>query len=57
MRKVDQLLAQKMTRKQFLITLGTIFTGLFGLTALSGILSHNEPDTELPPYGMLNYGP
>jgi len=58
MSKLEQIMSQKMTRRQFLITLSSAFVGLFGLSSLFGILSRNQPADDGPAeYGMRNYGP
>jgi hypothetical protein len=56
---INQLMVRKMTRKQFLITLGMGIVGLFGFSSLMGILSKNVPnsDNKLVDYGMRDYGP
>jgi hypothetical protein len=58
MSKLDELFAREVTRRQFLIILGTAIAGLFGLSSLIGILSHNDGGSNtLPGYGMRDYGP
>jgi hypothetical protein len=58
MSKLDQLLAMEVTRRQFLVTLGMGIAGLFGLSSLMGILSHNETKSnDIVGYGMRDYGP
>jgi len=57
-KKIDQLMAREMTRKQFLMTLGMLAVSVFGFSSLFGIFSDDEPNRHgLPPYGMQNYGP
>ncbi|MBW4062070.1 hypothetical protein HJC99_05860 [Candidatus Saccharibacteria bacterium] len=58
MRKLDRLLAREMDRREFLVTVGLGIVSLFGLSALMGILSRNEPENgSLADYGMRDYGP
>lgn len=59
MPKLDQLLQQELTRKQFLITLLTTIAGLFGLSTLLGLFTKNSTTSQSfrPGYGRQDYGP
>lgn len=39
MREVDNLLAREMTRKEFLVTVGTAFLSVFGVSAFLGVFT------------------
>lgn len=57
--KINTFLEKEMTRRQFLLTLGTGMMSLVGLTALMGMLTPEEKtdNSGLPGYGVQNYGP
>lgn len=56
--KLKELMYQEMTRKQFLLTLGGLIISIFGLSALFGLLTPDEPKHQgVVEYGMLDYGP
>lgn len=59
MSKIEDLMSKKMTRKQFLTTIGVAVVGIFGLSSIMGILSQKGPDSghNLVGYGMRDYGP
>lgn len=55
----DELLHKEVTRKQFLASLGGVAVAVVGLSAVSGIFTKRQSpqNSELPGYGMHNYGP
>ncbi|HET7827738.1 MAG TPA: hypothetical protein VFK97_02635 [Candidatus Saccharimonadales bacterium] len=55
MKKIDQLMSKPMSREQFLQTLGLGFIALFGLPAILGLLTHDEPTKKNNSYGY-GYG-
>lgn len=58
MSKLEQILAQEVTRKQFLGMLGLSMLALFGVTAILGIFSRPElTQIKLRDYGLGDYGP
>ncbi len=59
MRKIDRILEQQVTRKEFLTTIALAFVGLFGMSSIIGLFTKNEKPTndKLPEYGMGAYGP
>ena len=58
MSQLDNILQQKLTRKQFIIVLLSALMGLFGITALLGALSKGTKSLNLSPgYGEHHYGP
>lgn len=59
MSKLEQLLSKEMTRRQFLGTLGVSIASLFGVSAIMGVLSGSDPQTNnnRPDYGQRSYGP
>jgi hypothetical protein len=56
--KIDQLMAKQMSRKQFLITLGSIIIGVLGVSFIIGLFTPNDsPQDHVVMYGMGYYGP
>jgi len=56
--QLDNILQQKLTRKQFLIVSLSALTALLGITALLGALSKSTKSLDLyPGYGERHYGP
>jgi len=59
MRKIDRILEQQVTRKEFLTTVALAFIGLFGFSTIIGLFTKDEKpvNEKLPEYGMGAYGP
>jgi hypothetical protein len=57
MRKIDRILQQEVTRKEFLTTIVLAFVGLFGFSSIVGLFTKDENNNKIPEYGMGNYGP
>jgi hypothetical protein len=56
--KIDQLLQKEMTRKQFLLFIGSSLAGLFGLSTILGLFTKGNSTQNIDPgYGERNYGP
>ncbi len=53
--KLDHILDRKMTRKEFLGTIGLGVVALFGLSSLMGILSGSEKTPQATGYGTNLY--
>ncbi len=57
MSRLNQLLNQEVTRKQFLVLLGAGVISLFGLSSIVGLLTENEsPRVTGRGYGAGTYG-
>jgi hypothetical protein len=58
MHKFDEVLNRRLTRKEFLLTLGMSFAWLFGISSIIGILSGKGHSPKLPQtsYGSGFYG-
>jgi hypothetical protein len=56
MSKLDELLSQEMTRRQFLITVGMAIMSLFGLSAILGLLTNKDAKAGINGYGSQTYG-
>lgn len=58
MSQIDNILQQKLTRKQFIIVLLSACMALFGITALMGALTKGSQALGISPgYGERHYGP
>ena len=58
MRKIDHIFAMEVTRREFLVTLGVGIMGLIGFSSIVGLFMKNDNlQTDVPQYGMGNYGP
>lgn len=60
MSKIQKLLETEMTRKQFLIVLGSGIAGVLGFSGLIGLFTKNTTpsnNSDLPGYGERGYGP
>jgi len=53
MSKFDEILSRKLTRKEFLMTLGMSFAWLFGISSIIGILSGKSHVSDIV---KMNYG-
>ena len=56
MSRFDEILSRKMTRKEFLATLGMILIGLLGFPTIMGILSGKGSGKTKTGYGTGAYG-
>ena len=58
MSRLEEILQLEMTRKQFILTIGSALMALIGIPALLGIFTKGtKTDQHNPPYGYQRYGP
>lgn len=58
MSKLEQILSQEVSRKQFIVMMGMSLLALFGVTSIIGIFSRSESTRiKLRDYGLGDYGP
>ncbi|HSX15961.1 MAG TPA: hypothetical protein VLF40_04175 [Candidatus Saccharimonadales bacterium] len=56
--KLDKILQQELTRKQFVVSTVSAFVGLLGISTFLGAFTKNiEKRPERPGYGDQGYGP
>ena len=57
--QIEKALSVEMTRKQFVVTLLTAFSGLFGIATFIGAFtkSTSSQHSQRPGYGKQHYGP
>ena len=56
--KLDKILQQEITRKQFVVSALSAFVGLLGVSTFLGVFTKSiEKQPERPGYGEQGYGP